>query len=127
MWKLVALLVLAGAVLFVCATLYRRNCDRREAAFQSRVEQVRHDAKERLKIGTKKDDIVRFFSENGFRKPYFSESRATGRILTTRGCRSLGCGIGPEGGEIKVTVTVDQQGTVQGSPVVDERFMGDCI
>jgi hypothetical protein len=58
--------------------------------FARRVESIEHDAHERLKIGTKKGDVSRFFAEN--RIPFtIVEFEAIG-TLQTSGCAPLGCG-----------------------------------
>lgn len=37
---------------------YRHNCNRHEAAFQARAEQLRRDAHDSLKIGTPKEGAI---------------------------------------------------------------------
>jgi hypothetical protein len=40
-------------------------CKQRGDAYYARVEALKRDAHEKLKIGTKKDAVIRFFTENG--------------------------------------------------------------
>lgn len=105
---------------------YRYDCNRAEAAFQARAEQLRRDAHDSLKIGTPKEAALRFFSENHL-GGWSDQSHAWGHVYTTRGCgRGLACSIGPGGGRIDVVVTLDERGKVNSEPVVTQSYAGDC-
>jgi len=105
---------------------YRYNYNRAEAAFQARAEQLRRDAHDSLKIGTPKEGVLRFFSENDL-GGWSDQSHAWGHVSTTRGCsRGLACSIGSGGGRIDVVVTLDEKGEVNSEPVVTQSYAGDC-
>ena len=91
--------------------LYRYHnsaCKQRGAAYDARVEKLKRDAHETLKVGTKKDAVIRFFKENGI-PVTFSREEASGTIYTT-GCAPSGCG--SDDALIGLRVKVDQSGTV---------------
>jgi hypothetical protein len=90
------------------------RCAKRGAAFGARVEAIERDAHNRLKPGTKKDDLIRFFVENKIPIDFY-ESEASGTI-TTSGCSPFGCG--SDAAIIGVRVKVDEAGTVKSNPVV---------
>jgi hypothetical protein len=105
------------------------RCKAREAEFNARVERIRQDAKDALKVGTKKEDVIRLFASEGI-SPSFSqmgaESWAQGEI-DFRGdsaCRSLACG--DDSKLIGVRVDVDGDGTVVAEPVVATMYT-DCL
>jgi hypothetical protein len=71
-------------------------CKRRGEQFDRRAEQLKRDAGSRLKLGTKKNDVMRFFAENGISVTFtqsVDKSFAIGTIYTF-GCArfSLVCG-----------------------------------
>jgi hypothetical protein len=122
------------AIILVCVTAsllagilaYRFNCETKESAFQARFQQLRRDAHEDLKIGTTKEEALKFFSENHL-QARSDESKAWGWVVLSRGCgRSLACSIGPDGGTISVVVSIDERGKVDSEPVVTEEYAGDC-
>ncbi len=97
-------------------------CKQRGAVFARRVESIRQDAHERLKIGTKKPDISQFFVEHGI--PFeILESEAIG-TLRTSGCAPLGCGT--DSAIIGVRVKLDAAGTVTTEPTVVGMYT-DCL
>jgi hypothetical protein len=61
--------------------------------FARQVENIKEDAHERLKIGTKKADVARFFAELSIPLT-ISESEARGTLWTS-GCAPFGCGSDP--------------------------------
>jgi len=102
--------------------LKKIKCRQRGAVFARRVESVKHDANERLKIGTKKADVSQFFVENGI--PFeILESEAIG-TLRTSGCAPLGCGT--DSAIIGVRVKLDAAGTVTTEPTVVGMYT-DCL
>jgi hypothetical protein len=83
-----------------------------------------------LKIGTKKADVTRFYTEHkipfevvswGFKD---GGSEAMGTIETIGGCAPLGCGT--DNALIGVRVKVDADGTVIGEPEVISIY-SDCV
>ncbi|MBZ5491200.1 MAG: hypothetical protein LAO76_09745 [Acidobacteriia bacterium] len=107
------------SVLIVCWLItgcrYRSTvCKQRGVAYQARVKSLERAALEQLKIGTKKEDVVRFFAENKF-PITFDRSSATGTIYTT-GCSPTGCGT--DEALIGLRVNLDKAGNVKSKPVV---------
>jgi hypothetical protein len=97
-------------------------CKERGAAFDQRVESIKQDAREQLKIGTKKGEVSRFFTEHGI--PFtITDSEVTG-TLNTVGCSPRGCGA--DSALIGVRVNVDRTGTVTGEPTVVGMYT-DCV
>ena len=113
--------IIVGLVLLVLLVLSgvwgvkRRQCKARGAAFEAKVEKLKRDAAARLKPGTKKEDVQRFFAENGFTADFDRFSEATGTIHAS-GCAPFGCG--EDTALIGLKVKVDQAGTAQSAPVI---------
>jgi len=97
-------------------------CKQRGVAYQARVESLEQAALEQLKIGTKKEDVIRFFAENKFPLS-FDKSGATGTIYTT-GCSPFGCGT--DEALIGISVDLDEAGNVKSKPVV-VGFYTNCL
>jgi hypothetical protein len=97
-------------------------CNKRSAAFALRVESIKHDANEKLSVGTKSGDISRFFAEHGIRLQVI-ESEAFG-TLYTEGCGPLGCGT--DSALIGVRVKLDSAGAVTEKPTVVGMYT-DCL
>jgi hypothetical protein len=112
--------VFAGiAVVMICGLMtgcrYRSAaCKQRGVAYQTRVTSLERAALEQLKIGTKKEDVVRFFAENKF-PITFDRSSATGTVYTL-GCSPNGCGT--DEALIGLRVDLDEAGSVKSKPVV---------
>ncbi len=108
--------------------LYQEHqaCLRRGAALDARIERLKREANERLKIGTRKEDAVRFLKENGMSVAFYAvygPTRIEG-MTTQRGCVQIfGCG---DEVTIVLDADVDAEGTVVGAPRFDERLM-DCM
>lgn len=106
-------------------------CKQRGAAYAARVEKLKKDAHENLKIGTSKQDVIRFFKENGLpvefvKVPYERSGavyEATGTIHTT-GCAPSGCGT--DDAILGLRVNVDRKGTVISEPVVGAIYT-NCL
>jgi hypothetical protein len=97
-------------------------CNRRNEAFQLRVESIKHDANETLLVGAKTGDVSRFFAEHGI--PFeVVESEAIG-TLYTEGCGPLGCGT--DRALIGVRVKLDSAGGVTEKPEVVGMYT-DCL
>jgi len=102
--------------------LKKIKCRQRGAVFARRVKSIKHDANERLKIGTKKADVSQFLVENGI--PFeILESEAIG-TLRTSGCAPLGCGT--DSALIGVRVKLDKAGAVADAPKVVGMYT-DCL
>jgi hypothetical protein len=120
-----------AAAIFVVATigwfgtkqyLSHLTCKERSAEFARRIKNIQQDAHERLKIGTKTEDVSRFFAEQGI--PFtVVESQAIG-TLQTSGCAPFGCGT--DSALIGVRVEIDRTGTVTGEPRVVDLYT-DCL
>jgi hypothetical protein len=87
----VGAVVLAGASRFGWKQ-YRKHiaCRDRRAAFARQIKSIEQAAHEQLKIGTKREDVSRFFTERGISFAIV-ESKAFG-TLETLGCAPFGCG-----------------------------------
>jgi hypothetical protein len=97
-------------------------CMERDEALINRVESIKRDAHEQLKIGTKKEEISRFFTQHGI--PFdITNSEAIGTLYTS-GCSPLGCGT--DSALIGVRVNVSRTGTVTGEPTVVGMYT-DCV
>ena len=113
-------LLVIGAFLCGCgAKRYHSSvCKQRGAAFNSRVETLRREARDQLTIGTKKPNVIQFFADRQFPvtfAPLGNQLVATGTIHTT-GCAPSGCGT--DDALIGVRVDVNEAGTVISEPVV---------
>lgn len=105
--------------------LYRYHsaaCKQRGAAYRARVQTLKREAHEKLKIGTKKDAVVRFFAENGI-PVTFSRDEASGTIHTS-GCAPSGCG--SDAALLGLQVKVDEAGTVVSEPDVGALYT-NCL
>jgi hypothetical protein len=112
--------IVAGSVVVAVGWLglrqYRKHqdCERRSAALARQIEAIRTDAWVQLKVGTKKADVARFFTEHGIPSA-ISESEASGTLFTS-GCAPLGCG--SDSALIGVRVKLDVSGSVVELPTV---------
>ena len=119
-----AAIVVIASVSWFGLKQYRsqRACKERGAEFARRVKSIERDAHERLKIGTNRDDVSRFFSEHDI--PFtIVDSEAIG-TLQTSGCAPFGCGT--DSALIGVRVKLDRTGTVTGQPTVVDLYT-DCL
>lgn len=99
------------------------DCLQRDAAFDRRIENIKQDAREQLKIGTKKANVSDFFVKHKM-KFDISELEASGILDSTGGCAPVGCGT--DRVMIRVTVNVNSDGTVTSEPIVDYMY-ADCV
>lgn len=105
--------------------LYRYHsaaCTQRGNAYSARVEKLKREAHETLKIGTKKDAVVRFFAENSIPVTFYRDE-ASGTIYTS-GCAPSGCG--SDAALLGLRVKVDEDGTVISEPVVGAIYT-NCL
>jgi hypothetical protein len=101
----------------------KASCQQRDAAFERKIESIKQDASEQLKIGTKKADVSKFFVKHNM--PFaITGSEAIGTLYTTGGCAPRGCGT--DRALIGVRVKVDADGTVTGNPYVGGMYV-DCV
>jgi len=105
------------------------RCKQRADEFNAREERIERDANNSLKIGTKKDDVIRFFAMEDIPVAFdqiAGRHEATGTISFKgdAACRSIACG--DDSALIGVRVDVDESGTVQSKPVV-VGMMTDCL
>src|ERR1035437_5513598 len=97
------------------------RCKQRAIALQTRVEGIKREAHEKLRIGTKKEDVIRFFATNNFpltlgRIGNHNEATGTIYVTGTSECGSIACGT--DASLIGLRVEVDEAGTVVSEPVV---------
>jgi hypothetical protein len=104
------------------------RCKQRNAAFSRRIKIIKQDAHQQLRVGTKKDDVARFYAEHDipFEVARFKDigSEVIGTLFTVGGCAPLGCGT--DNALIGVRVKVDADGTVIGEPEVVDMYT-DCM
>ena len=98
------------------------DCKKLSAAYARQIRNIREDAHERLRVGTRKADVARFFAEHNI--PFtISESEAKGTLLTS-GCAPFGCG--SDAALIGVIVKLDPAGAVTEEPTVIDMYT-DCL
>lgn len=122
--KLTLLTLIVGLVTGspISAGCQNSACKQRGAAYNARVEKLKREAHEKLKIGTKKDAVISFFKENGL-PVTFSREEASGTTYTT-GCAPSGCG--SDDALIGLRVKVDKAGTVVAEAVVGAIYT-NCL
>jgi hypothetical protein len=98
------------------------ECIERGKAYDARVEKLERDAAEVLKVGTKKDVVIRFFQDNGI-PPAFVGNEVTGTIYF-KGCAPSGCG--SDDALLGLRVQVDKEGTVTEKPIVGALYR-NCL
>lgn len=124
-------LVFAGSG---CAGM-KLHCRQRNADIAQRIESIKQDAQDQLKIGTKKADLARFYAQHKIPFEVVSwpfkdgESEVTGTeaigtLYTNGGCPPFGCG--SDRTLIGVRVRVGADGTVIGKPEVVSMYT-DCL
>jgi|SRR5215472_10577903 hypothetical protein len=118
---------LRGAYLAVHPPPHR--CKERAVEFKAKVALMQRDAKNALKIGTKKDDVVRFFATENVPLTFdqIGQNREARGTLYFKGlseCENVACG--DDSALIGVRVTVDIDGTVVSDPVVVGMYT-NCV
>jgi hypothetical protein len=122
----VALLLVLVLLTSSSGCLYRyrsKSCRQRGTALSVRVEKLKRDALEEIKIGTKKEAVIRFFAKNDI-PVTFSGNEATGTIQAG-GCAPSGCG--SDNSIIGLRVKTDEAGTVISDPVVWGGGYTNCL
>ncbi len=117
-------IVAVAVVSWFALKLYRDQvaCNKRSVAFALQVESIKHEANEKLSIGTKRGDVSRFFAEHGI-PLQIVESEAMGTLYTV-GCGSLGCGT--DSALIGVRVKLNSAGSVTEKPTVVGMY-ANCL
>jgi hypothetical protein len=106
-----------------CLSNHRNaGCRQRGDALNARVAALKREAHNKLKIGTKKDAIIRFFSESGM-PATFNSNEASGTTYTS-GCAPSGCG--SDAALLGLRVKVDDTGTVVSEPIVGAIYT-NCL
>jgi hypothetical protein len=105
------------------------RCKQRAVEVNARKERIERDANNSLKIGTKRNDVIRFFAAENIPVTFdqiAGRSEATGTIFFKgdAACRSVACG--DDSAMIDVRVNVDGNGTVVSNPVV-VGMSTDCL
>ena len=105
------------------------SCKKRAAEFRDKVDLMQRDAKNSLKAGTKKDEVVRFFASKNVPLTFdqMGQDHWAMGTLYFRGlaeCENFACG--DDSALIGVRVKVDINGTVVSEPVVIGMYT-DCL
>jgi hypothetical protein len=104
----------------------QRACERRGAALDARVQRIKREAQDRIEIGTKKEEIVRFLEGNSLNVS-FDNRGIPARIVGTGtdvGCPHIfGCG---DAVIIQVQFDVDDNGSDISPPKIDMGYT-DCM
>lgn len=122
---IIASLGIAVVLVISLGCLYRHpnaDCRQRGDALNARVEKLKLEAHNKLMIGTKKDAVIRFFSESGM-PATFKRSEASGTTYTS-GCAPSGCGT--DVALLGLRVKVDEAGTVVSEPDVGAIYT-NCL
>jgi hypothetical protein len=105
------------------------RCKERAAEFQARVELIKRNAKNSLKVGARKDDVAHFFASENIPvtiDQIGQDHEATGTVYLKglAECENVACG--DDSALIGVRVKVDIDGTVVSDPVVVGIYT-DCL
>ena len=124
-WNSRTVVVVFGVVLVTLAFAGTSvmNCARRGRALQVKEETLRQEAEAKLRIGTERDAVSRFFDEHGM-KVTFAYGEASGSIITSGCAPFLACG--KDSALIGLRVHVDSAGTVTSQPDVIGMYT-DCL
>jgi hypothetical protein len=122
---LLTLAVLAWCYSQVGWIFYRYQstaCQQRGKAYEARIETLKRDARERLRIGTPKEDVMRFFKENGL--PVSLDGNEYEGTINTDGCAPAGCG--SDAALLGLRVKADSSGAVAAEPIVGAIYT-NCL
>src|ERR1700722_15584415 len=97
-------------------------CQQRGKAYEARIETLKRDARERLRIGTPKEDVMRFFKDNGI--PVSLDRDEYEGTIYTDGCAPAGCG--SDAALLGLRVKADRNGAVAGEPIVGAIYT-NCL
>ncbi|HWC15689.1 MAG TPA: hypothetical protein VG498_01685 [Terriglobales bacterium] len=116
-------LAVTATVLVGCAHVIRTSeCKRRGDAYLARVEKLKQDAHDKLKIGAPREKVAQFFADNGI-PVTFVKGEATGTIYI-KGCAPRGCGT--DDALLGLRVKVDEAGAVISEPTVGALYT-NCL
>lgn len=121
-------LILIAAAAWLGLRWHREHkaCLQQEAAFEARVEAIRHDSKLQIPVGTPSKQIIAFLESRGF-SAYLEDQNSPNRVVGTKqdaGCPQIfGCG---KEVLVGVEVTVDQSGKSTSEPKVDTMY-SNCL
>src|SRR5271166_4833214 len=94
-----SLLLLAVAVLFwrfpfglVSHRYQSAACKQQGIAYQNRLDKLQSDAHAGLRIGTHREDVLRFFQEHGLPVSFDKQQSEYEGTIYTKGCAPAGCG-----------------------------------
>ena len=125
-FAVLAVILVVGYVLFGWM-FYRyqsTDCKERGKAYGIRVERLKRDSRTTLRIGTHKEDVIRFFQENGLPVSFDKGLGEYEGTIYTKGCAPAGCG--SDDALLGLRVKVDSTGTVVGEPVVGALYT-NCL
>lgn len=97
-------------------------CQQRGKAYEARIETLKREARERLTIGTPKEDVMRFFEENGL--PVSVHGNEYEGTISMDGCAPAGCG--SDAALLGLRVKADSRGAVAGAPIVGALYT-NCL
>lgn len=97
-------------------------CRQRGSVLASRYETLKRDAHTKLRIGTPREDVVRFFKEEGLPISFLRDEYAG--TIYLNGCAPPGCG--SDAALIGLRVKVDGDGAVAGEPDIGSIYT-DCL
>ncbi len=105
------------------------RCKEKADQLKARVDLLQQDAKSSLKIGAKKDDVLRFFSARDIplRFDKLAEQQQAVGTVYFKGlaeCENLACG--DDSALIGIRVGVDSDGTVVSEPIVT-AMLTNCL
>jgi hypothetical protein len=125
-FAVLAVMLVVGYILFGWM-FYRYQsaaCKERGKASGIRVERLKRDARTALRIGTHREDVIRFFQENGLPVSFDKMMSEYEGTIHTKGCAPAGCG--SDDAVLGLRVKVDSTGTVVGEPVVGAMYT-NCL
>lgn len=129
---LIAILALAATLLvlgyFQFGWMFYRYqsaaCKAQGKAYEERVQNLKRDAVNRLRVGTQQEDVIRFFQENGLPVSFDKLQSEYDGTISTKGCAPAGCG--SDDALLGLRVKVDSNGTVVAEPVVGDLYT-NCL
>lgn len=123
--SLLTLAILALGYLQFGWMFYRYHsaaCKKRGNAYSMRVKKLERESRERLRIGTPKEDVIRFYRENGLPVSLYGDEYDGS--IPIEGCAPAGCG--NDAAFIGLQVKADSSGAVAGEPRVG-AFYTNCL
>ena len=99
-------------------------CKAQEKAYRERIQKLKRDARDRLRVGAKREDVIRVFQENGLPVSFEKLNNEYEGTITVKGCSPAGCGT--DNGILSIRVKVDSSGNVMEEPVVTALYI-DCL